>query len=226
MDLALAATLLFLLLPVFTGLAVAIRLDSRGPVFFRCRRVGFRGRHFGMLKFRKMKDGVSGPALTVAGDDRLTRLGRFLAASKLDELPQLWNVLRGEMSLVGPRPEDPRFVALHRAAFERILEVRPGITGLAQLAFAREGTILNPSDRVAHYVARLLPQKVAIDVFYASRRSLALDLRILLWTVRAVLFRHEVAVNRNTGGLTVRRRPQVELAAVPIQEGRPAAGGT
>jgi lipopolysaccharide/colanic/teichoic acid biosynthesis glycosyltransferase/dTDP-glucose pyrophosphorylase len=215
LDMVLAATFLVLLLPVLVGLAFAIKLDSRGPVFFRCRRIGFRGREFGMLKFRKMYDGASGPALTVSGDERLTRLGRFLAASKLDELPQLWNVLRGEMSLVGPRPEDPQFVALRRDEYDRILAVRPGITGLAQLAFAREGTILDPGDRVGDYVDRLLPQKIGIDTMYASRRSLALDLRILLWTAIAVLLRRDVAVHRETGRLTHRKRPSVERLPAP-----------
>lgn len=217
LDFVLAAALLIVLAPVFGCLAIAVKLDSPGPVFYRCRRVGFRGREFAMVKFRKMRDGASGPALTLASDDRLTRLGRFLTASKLDELPQLWNVLKGEMSLVGPRPEDRQFVALHPDSFERILAVRPGITGLAQLAFAREGTILDPGDRVAFYVTRLLPQKIGIDVLYASRRTLLLDLRILLWTAVAVFLRRDLAVHRQTGRLTLRRRPEVEILPAPLE---------
>src|SRR4051794_19205167 len=112
LDIAVASATLLLLLPVAVLLAVAIKVDSRGPLLFRCRRVGFRGSELNMLKLRKMRVGASGPALTVADDERFTRLGKFLASSKLDELPQLWNVVRGHMSLVGPRPEAPELVAL------------------------------------------------------------------------------------------------------------------
>ena len=122
-------------------------------------------------------------------------------------MPQLWNVLRGEMSLVGPRPEDPSFVALHPDEYREILAVRPGVTGLCQLAFAKESAILDPNDRLGHYVADILPQKVRLDTLYARTRSFRGDLRILLWTVMPVLLRVDVAVNRTSGDLTVRRRP-------------------
>src|SRR6186997_2493760 len=104
LDFVLSLAVLLFLLPFLACLALAIKLESPGPVFYRCRRVGYRGAELDMLKFRKMRLGVDGPALTRTDDDRFTRLGRFLAHSKLDEVPQLWNVLRGEMSLVGPRP--------------------------------------------------------------------------------------------------------------------------
>ena len=107
-------------------------------------------------------------------------MGGFLARTKLDEVPQLWNVLRGEMSLVGPRPEDPGFVALHEDDYRTILQVRPGVTGLCQLAFAKESAILDPSDRLGHYVADILPQKVRLDVLYARTRSFRGDLRTSL----------------------------------------------
>jgi lipopolysaccharide/colanic/teichoic acid biosynthesis glycosyltransferase len=157
-----------------------------------------------MLKFRKMRNGVSGPPLTAAQDDRFTRIGRFLANTKLDEIPQLWNVLRGGMGLVGPRPEDPTFVDLHREQFAEILDVRPGITGLSQLAFANEAEILAVEDRLNDYVERILPQKMRLDRLYVERRSLRMDLRILAWTVVAVGFRKDAAVHRETGRLTVR----------------------
>jgi lipopolysaccharide/colanic/teichoic acid biosynthesis glycosyltransferase len=206
LDVLVAATLLLVLLPLIVAVAVAIRLDSPGPAFFRCRRVGFRGRDFGMLKFRKMRDDANGAALTAPQDDRFTRLGRLLAKTKLDEVPQLWNVLKGEMSLVGPRPEDPSFVALCPEDYRHILEVRPGITGLSQLAFARESEILDPDDRQGHYVSKLLPAKARMDRLYASRRSLGMDIKILLWTAAAVLLRLEVAVHRQSGRLTRRRQ--------------------
>lgn len=166
-----------------------------------------------MLKFRKMHDGASGPALTAADDARFTRVGRALARTKLDEIPQLVNVLRGEMSLVGPRPEDPRFVRLEADKYRTILRVRPGITGLSQLAFARESQILDPTDRVGHYVRAIFPQKLAIDALYVRNWTIRLDLAILAWTGLAVLARREVAVNRENGGLTLRRRKPLPTSA-------------
>jgi lipopolysaccharide/colanic/teichoic acid biosynthesis glycosyltransferase len=160
-----------------------------------------------MVKFRKMRAAAAGPALTATDDQRFTRLGRFLARTKLDELPQLWNVIAGNMSLVGPRPEDPSFVALRSADYERILQVRPGITGLTQLAFSRECDILDPGDRVGDYVRRLLPQKVQIDRLYVARHSAVMDLRILGWTAMTLFLRSDVAVHRSTGRITRRRRP-------------------
>jgi lipopolysaccharide/colanic/teichoic acid biosynthesis glycosyltransferase len=217
LDLVVASVLLLVLLPLIVVVAAAIRLDSRGPAFFRCRRVGYRGREFGMLKFRKMVHDAGGGALTAPEDDRFTRLGRVLAKTKLDEIPQLWNVLKGDMSLVGPRPEDAGFVELCADEYRHILTVRPGITGLSQLAFARESEILDPDDRHGHYVSKLLPAKARIDCLYVSRRTLVMDLKVLFWTAAAVLLRLEVAVNRQSGRLT-RRRPRLSY------EGQPARG--
>jgi lipopolysaccharide/colanic/teichoic acid biosynthesis glycosyltransferase len=214
LDIFLAGSLLLLLAPLILLVAVAISLDSPGPAFHWCRRVGRGGREFGMLKFRKMHQDAKGAALTSPGDERFTRLGRFLAASKLDEVPQLWNVLCGQMSFVGPRPEDASFVALQAEAYKVILTVKPGITGLSQLAFARESEILDPHDRVGDYVRRLLPQKAHLDQLYVARRSLRLDLRILNWTAIAVLVRRDVAVGRQTGRLTL-RRSRTAIEAIP-----------
>jgi len=208
LDVVVAAVALILLSPIVALAALAIVLDSRGGVFYPCRRVGLGGREFGMLKFRKMRKDAAGAPLTAVEDERFTRIGRLLAKTKLDEIPQLLNVLAGTMSLVGPRPEDPSFVALRSAEYERILRVRPGITGLSQLAFAREMEILDPHDRVGDYVRRVMPQKMALDELYAERRSIPMDLRILFWTVVAIVLRHEVAVNRSTGHLNLRRRPR------------------
>ena len=218
LDLFVAATLLLLLSPVIAVLAIAIKVESRGPAFYRCGRVGRYGADLVMLKFRKMHDGATGSALAATDDDRFTRLGWFLARTKLDEVPQLWNVLRGQMSLVGPRPEDPSFIALHRDDYEQILSVKPGITGYCQLAFARESEILDESDRERHYVERILPQKVGLDCLYAAERSFVVDLKILWWTAMAVLLSREVAVNRETGKLG-RRAPR---ASAPVAERSPA----
>jgi lipopolysaccharide/colanic/teichoic acid biosynthesis glycosyltransferase len=202
-----ALALLLVTSPIFALLVVAVKLESRGPAFYNCRRVGRDGREIGVLKFRKMYEGAAGPALTAAEDDRLTRIGKFLARTKLDELPQLINVFKGDMSLVGPRPEDPKFVELRREDFATILTVRPGITGVSQLAFAKESELLDPARRIEDYVERFLPQKIALDRAYVAKRTLVLDVKILAWTAAAVIFRKDVAVNRKTAALTVRRRP-------------------
>jgi lipopolysaccharide/colanic/teichoic acid biosynthesis glycosyltransferase len=202
-----ASLLLVALTPLIIVLAIAIRIESPGPAFIRLRRVGRDGCVFGMLKFRKMRLDAAGPALTSPDDDRFTRLGRALAKYKLDEVPQLWNVLCGQMSLVGPRPEDPDFVRLQERAYGDICKVKPGITGLSQLTFARESEILDPEDRVGDYVERVLPQKIRLDRMYAERRSLGMDLRILVGTIFVTVFRGEIAVHRDSGRLTVRHRP-------------------
>jgi lipopolysaccharide/colanic/teichoic acid biosynthesis glycosyltransferase len=208
-DIAAAVVFLAALIPLFVLIAAAIKLDSRGPVFFRVRRVGHRGMPLMMLKFRKMHHDASGLPLTGEQDPRLTRVGRVLAAARLDELPQFWDVLRGRMSIVGPRPEDPGFVSLHDGAYERILRVRPGITGLSQLAFAEERAILNDEDPVSDYIGRILPQKIGLDTLYAESHSIFLDFAVLRWTVVATMLRKPVAVHRATGRMNVRRpRPQ------------------
>ena len=214
-DIIVSASLLVLLAPVIAVVALAIKLESRGPVFYRCRRVGRNGADLAMLKFRKMHHGASGPALVSWDDERFTRLGPFLAGTKLDELPQLWNVLRGQMSLVGPRPEDASFVKLLPGEYAVINTVRPGITGLSQLAFAKESKVLDRDDREGDYVGRILPQKARIDQLYAAERSFGMDLRILSWTALAVLLGREVAVHRETGRLTRRDRPVLATEGSP-----------
>jgi lipopolysaccharide/colanic/teichoic acid biosynthesis glycosyltransferase len=206
LDLVVSAAVLFLLLPVIALVALLIRLDSRGPVFFRSRRVGHRGDALPMLKFRKMHNDASGMQLTLDDDERFTRIGLWLAKLKIDELPQFWHVLRGEMSLVGPRPESASFVSRFVDEYNFILSTKPGIIGLSQIAFAEEGRILDDADPVGHYVARILPQKVRMDMLYVARRTIGFDLRILLWAAVAVVMRREVAVRRSDGRMNLRRR--------------------
>jgi lipopolysaccharide/colanic/teichoic acid biosynthesis glycosyltransferase len=213
LDFSVAALLLLALLPLVLALAIAIRVESRGPSFYRASRVGRGQRELRMLKFRKMHDDAAGSPLTSPDDERFTRMGRLLARTKLDELPQLWHVVKGEMSLVGPRPEDPVFVTLHNE-YDLILRVRPGITGLSQLAFARESEILDTTNRLEHYQQRVLPQKMRLDSLYAERASIGLNLRVLAWTIMAVVLRREVAVNRVNGVLTLRRRQREDASAV------------
>jgi lipopolysaccharide/colanic/teichoic acid biosynthesis glycosyltransferase len=205
-DIAISLTLLVVLAPLILIVAAIVCLDSRGPAFFRAPRVGHGGRRLRMLKFRKMHDKAEGIPLTTDDDERFTRFGALLAKSKLDEVPQLWNVLRGEMSLVGPRPETYTFVQRHRDTYDEILSVRPGMFGLSQIAFIAEGQILDEDDPISHYVARILPQKVKLDLMYARRRTLLFDLRIVTWSIVAVLLRRQVAVHRTTGRMNLRRR--------------------
>jgi lipopolysaccharide/colanic/teichoic acid biosynthesis glycosyltransferase len=210
LDIVLSAACIILLAPTALVIAAAIKLESDGSVLYRCERCGLNGRTFGMLKFRKMHNGARGLRLTLDSDSRFTRVGRVLAKTKLDELPQFWNVLRGHMSLVGPRPEDPLFVLAYTDAFADVFSVRPGITGLSQLAFVRESLLLGTADVETRYLEWLLPSKMAIDRLYVARRTLWLDLTILVWTVRAVLLKNQVSVHRRTAVLKVRRRVTVE----------------
>jgi len=225
LDVALSGSMLVLFSPLILVLSLAIFLDDGGSVFFRARRVGKGGAEFMMLKFRKMRMGSGGLPLTSAGDERFTRLGHFLVGTKLDELPQLWNVLRGQMSLVGPRPEDPTLVARGADLFADVLTVKPGITGFAQLAYARENEVLgdaNGDERIDAYFERVLPQKLVLDRLYAGAFGLATYLRILWWTMVAVVLRKDVAVDRRDGRIGVRRRPATDanpaevVSAVPV----------
>ena len=206
-DAVFAAALLIALLPLLIAIAIAIKLDSRGPVFYRVRRVGYQGRPLLMLKFRKMHDDAKGGPLTAAADPRLTRVGALLTRTRLDELPQFWDVLRGRMSIIGPRPEDPVFVALHTERYNTIHSVRPGITGITQLAFADESNILDKHDPIDDYINRILPNKLQLDALYAQRSHIRLDTSVLFWTIAAVIMHRPVAVNRATGRMTTRRRP-------------------
>jgi lipopolysaccharide/colanic/teichoic acid biosynthesis glycosyltransferase len=205
-DVLVSATLLLLLLPLIGLLVLLILVDSPGKVFFRSQRVGYGGRALQMLKFRKMHPAASGPALTVHDDARFTRVGFWLARSKLDELPQLWHVLRGEMSIVGPRPEARRFVERNASEYRHIIQMRPGIVGFAQIAFASESRVLDARDPVGHYVEDILPQKIHLDKLYAERWSFWLDLKISFWAAVAVLLRRSVAVHRTDGRMSLRRR--------------------
>lgn len=189
-DLLVSALGLIILSPIFALIALLIRLMSPGPVFYRARRVGQGGREFTLYKFRSMVADADrrGPGITAAGDPRVTPVGRVLRRTKLDELPQLWNVLRGDMSLVGPRPEDPRYVALYTPAQRRVLDVRPGITSLASIEYRNEEAVLHGPDWEQRYIHEVMPAKLAIDLRYVQRATLFTDLLIILRTLLA-LFR-------------------------------------
>ncbi len=171
-------------LPLLMAVAAAVAIDSGFPVLYRQRRVG-RGFHkFHLLKFRSMAASEGGPRITVSGDGRVTRVGRFLRATKLDELPQFWNVLTGDMSLVGPRPELPEYVEMFRTRYQHILNVRPGITDIASIRFRDEEKLLaqNP-EPLREYVERVLPAKLDLADEYLNKCSLRFDLLILVKTL-------------------------------------------
>jgi lipopolysaccharide/colanic/teichoic acid biosynthesis glycosyltransferase len=189
LDAAAAAVGLALLSPLFGVIALWIKLTSPGPVFYRALRVGKDGQPFRLYKFRSMIADADrwGPGITAAGDRRVTRVGAILRQTKLDELPQLINVLRGEMSLVGPRPEDPRYVALYTAEQRRVLAVRPGITSAASLAYRHEEQLLSGGDWETIYRTQVLPDKLAIDLAYLEQRTLVSDLSLIVRTVLALV---------------------------------------
>jgi lipopolysaccharide/colanic/teichoic acid biosynthesis glycosyltransferase len=179
-----------LLLPVFLLLALAIKLEGRGPVFFRQDRVGRGGRLFRIWKFRTMVVGAErfGGPLTVGDDHRITRVGRWLRRFKLDELPQLFNVGRGEMSLVGPRPEVPKYVSLYTTTQRKVLELTPGITDPASVAFREESNLLaKASDPERAYVSVIMPAKIQLNLEYAARATVWRDFVVVLQTLWAMV---------------------------------------
>ena len=190
-DLVIAALALLLLAPVLLLLALLIRLDSPGPVYFRQERVGRHGLPFRIHKFRTMRTGAGGLQITVGVDPRITRAGAWLRRTRLDELPQLIDVLQGTMSLVGPRPEVPRYVAHYPPALrERVLSVRPGITDPASLAYIDEAALLaRAADPEREYIEHILPRKLERAAEYAAHATLATDLGVMARTLGLLLRR-------------------------------------
>jgi lipopolysaccharide/colanic/teichoic acid biosynthesis glycosyltransferase len=190
LDLAGATFLLVLLSPLMCLLALLIKLSSRGTVFYRQRRVGQGGREFQLLKYRSMAPARPGLPLTRAGDPRVTRVGRFLRKWKLDELPQLFNVVRGDMSFVGPRPDVAEYINRLNERQKQILQLRPGLTGSATLRYRNEEALLAQvpeAELASYYCSEVLPHKVNLDLEYARRASLGNDIIILLQTALAIV---------------------------------------
>ncbi len=192
LDVLIAAVALLLLAPLFAVIAATVWLEDQRSPWFRGRRVGRGGQEFHMLKFRSMRPDAwrTGVNSTAAGDVRITRVGRYLRAAKLDELPQLWNVLIGEMSLVGPRPQVAADASLYTGKERRMLEVRPGITDLASIVFSDEGAILAGSaDPDLLYNQVIRPWKSRLALLYLERGSWTTDLRVLLLTAGTLVSR-------------------------------------
>jgi lipopolysaccharide/colanic/teichoic acid biosynthesis glycosyltransferase len=183
-DIVISFTTLILLIPLMVVVATIIKLNSEGPVFFKQERIGKGFRPFWIYKFRTMQQAPIGLQVTVGNDPRITRVGWFLRQTKIDELPQLINILRGEMSFVGPRPEVPQYVQLYKQDYQEILTVRPGLTDLASLKYRDEAALLaratNPEEE---YTTRVLPDKIELAKDYLRQASLLFDLKIIFKTL-------------------------------------------
>jgi lipopolysaccharide/colanic/teichoic acid biosynthesis glycosyltransferase len=183
-DIAAALFALIVLAPVFAGIAIVIWAGDGSPILFRQKRVGRGGRPFQILKFRTMRPDASGGSITVAGDRRVTRVGRWLRRFKLDELPQFFNVLRGDMSLIGPRPEVSEYVDLADPVWQEVLSVRPGITDVATLTYRDEEHLLSSAtDSDIYYREVVLPAKLKLNLLYGRGRRIAADVRLLWLTM-------------------------------------------
>lgn len=218
-DLIVSTTGIVLLLPLFPIVGLLIKLETKGPVFFKHERIGKNFKPFYLYKFRTMaiNSDRDGPALTVAGDKRITRIGGLLRRRKIDELPQLINVLKGEMSLVGPRPEVQKYVDLYRKDYEEILGVRPGITDMASIRFRDEGELLSRARAPERFYGEVvLPEKIHLAKRYVRETSFLYDLKLIFLTiVYLVLPRHM----RNTVGEHSLRPGSQTIAASPLTEG-------
>jgi len=189
-DLFFASLGLIVLSPLFLVVGIAVWVSSPGPVIFRSRRVGRYGKEFFLFKFRTMRKDApqNGPAITIGKDPRITRLGALLRSTKVDELPQLLNVVLGQMSLVGPRPEVPEYVRLYTTEQAVVLNLVPGITDPASVKYAQESELLGASeDPEAHYVQHVMPDKIRLNLEYAARANVGTDLGVVLKTLLRIV---------------------------------------
>lgn len=190
-DIVASSLGLLLFSPLLLVLALIVKLSSPGPIFYRAKRVGQFGKSFYLFKFRSMVNNADqlGPGVTGAQDTRVNRIGQFLRRTKLDELPQLLNVLKGDMSLVGPRPEDPRYVAFYTDEQRQILKLRPGMTSKASVAYRNEEAMLVGEDMETYYVRHVMPAKLAIDMEYSKQESIYKDIILIFNTIWEVMLK-------------------------------------
>jgi lipopolysaccharide/colanic/teichoic acid biosynthesis glycosyltransferase len=216
-DLTGATMGLLVLSPFGLLIGLLIKLADGGPIFYRQIRIGQFGKAFGIWKFRSMVVNAEklGPSITKDKDPRITRVGRFLRKTKLDELPQLWNVLVGEMSLVGPRPEVPRYVELYSLEQREVLNWKPGITDLATMLFRDEETLLQGTEAERFYIEHCLPKKIELNRQYAARAGLFEDIRIILQTVWLVAL----------GGTRIAQKPAAEVERAHVDSPSFQTGG-
>jgi len=187
-DIIVSLAALIILSPLIVILALIVRFTSPGPVFYMASRVGLKGEPFKLFKFRSMVINADkmGPGITTSGDSRITPIGKILRRTKLDELPQLLNVLGGDMSIVGPRPEDARYVAMYNPDQRKVLDVRPGITSLASVKYRNEEALLVGKDWETTYVNEIMPAKLSIDLEYVQHTSVLRDIDIMFRTFLAL----------------------------------------
>src|SRR5438309_7726184 len=208
LDLMTAGAGLVLLAPLLAVVAVLVKTEDGGPVFFRQERVGYRSRPFRIWKFRTMVPdaGAQGLPLTVGGDSRVTRIGAWLRRLKLDELPQLFNVLAGDMSLVGPRPEVPCYVASYSAEERQVLELVPGVTDEASIRYVAESALLAAVlDPERVYVSEIVPDKIRLNLAYAAHATVWTDLWVILATLHRLFWSRDGSARRTVASLARRR---------------------
>lgn len=189
-DIIISVIGLLFLVPIFLIIAIVIKIDSKGPVFFKQIRVGKNGREFKIFKFRTMKENAEkkGMQITINGDSRITKSGYFLRKYKIDELPQLINVLIGDMSFVGPRPEVPKYVAMYDENQRSILKIRPGITDIASIKYRDENSILAKSeDPEQTYIQDIMPRKIELNIKYIKNMSVLYDIGLIIKTISKVI---------------------------------------
>jgi lipopolysaccharide/colanic/teichoic acid biosynthesis glycosyltransferase len=183
---------LILLSPFLVIIGVLVKISDKGPVFYRSKRVGQNFKPFYLLKFRTMVVNAEelGPSITKGGDQRITKIGRFLRKTKLDELPQLWNVVKGELSLVGPRPEVEKYISFYKDDYKEILKIRPGITDYAAIKFRNEEEILAKFEDVEKaYIENVLPEKIKLYKTYLNEIGFLTDLKVIFKTLWAIIFK-------------------------------------
>lgn len=191
-DVFFALLSLFIFSPLFLVISVLIKLSSKGPIFFVQKRVGRNHNPFLLYKFRSMKEGAKGLSITVKGDNRITFLGKYLRKTKLDEFPQLLNVLKGDMSFVGSRPEVDKYVSIYSKEYRKILSVRPGITDWAAIKFRDEETILSKyTEKEKAYIEVVLPVKMELSLKYTKNINFYTDLKILILTIVCIFFKKD-----------------------------------
>lgn len=188
-DLVSSLSVLILFSPVFIIIAIWISLDSRGGVFYKQIRIGKNGREFGLLKFRSMRTNADKSGqLTVGNDTRVTKVGRFIRKYKLDELPQLINILKGDMSVVGPRPEVPKYVHMYSKEQLKVLEVLPGLTDYASLEYLDEQKVLGAANNPEQmYIEEVMPAKLALNLKYIEERGFLVDLKLIISTILKIV---------------------------------------
>jgi lipopolysaccharide/colanic/teichoic acid biosynthesis glycosyltransferase len=189
-DVLFSGVLIVVLIPMGMVVSIWIVLDDFGSPFFVQQRVGLGGKNFGLLKFRSMRKNAESKGQLTVGmkDDRITRSGYFIRQYKIDELPQLVNVFRGEMSVVGPRPEVPKYVLLYNEEQQNVLSIKPGITDFASIEYVRENELLSQSPNPEKtYIEEIMPAKLALNLKYVREQSFLTDMKIILQTIKAIL---------------------------------------